>query len=266
MLATPTQDGWNLARYIVDSFWALEQKVDGRRRMVEVGEGQLVGRNRTGEPADLPRDVAAAFERLRDLPERVVFDGELLDGKLWLFDLPAVPGVRTGSYVERRATLASVVDNLVEGDAVEVLPVAFGEEAKQRLAAEVIRQGGEGFVAKHIESIYEPGKRGRRWVKVKLTADVDCVVTAVSPTGKDNMVVALWDGDRLVEVGEVTRLAGDGAHVKAGDVVAVQVLYATVDNRLYQPTRPRIRTDKRPEECTIDQLDTVRVNKEIVRL
>jgi hypothetical protein len=49
-----------------------------------------------------------------------------------------------------------------------------------------------------------------------------------------------------------------------GDVVTVILLYSTDDNRLYQPTMPKIRLDKAPEECGWDQLDLCRTNKNTV--
>lgn len=269
MLAERELAGWDLARFVRDPFWALDQKGDGERRLVVAGKGELLSLNRDGIPAStrLSPAIAAELNRFRGLTVPIVFDGELIGDTFWLFDLPIAPGLTVNDeYRVRRTALNSIVATL-DSPVVRILPVAWDEDAKQRLVDAVVEAGGEGFVAKHIQSIYEPGLRGRRWVKVKLTKDVDCVVTAISPTGKENMVVVMYDADgKEVEVGEVTRLAGDGAKVKVGDVIAVKLLYATVDNRLFQPTLPRIRTDKRPEECTIDQLDTVRVNKEIVRL
>ena len=52
--------------------------------------------------------------------------------------------------------------------------------------------------------------------------------------------------------------------VKAGDVVEVQILYVSDDDRLYQPTRPRLRDDKTATECTWDQLEPNKTDKTLI--
>jgi hypothetical protein len=120
----------------------------------------------------------------------------------------------------------------------------------------LLENGAEGVMFNRLQASYEFGRRSFSLLKVKFIKDVDCVVTALNLDSKANMQLAVYDGDELRIIGECTALAGDGARVKPGDVVTVQYLYALDPSapRLYQPTRPRIRTDKSPRECVLDQI------------
>lgn len=44
----------------------------------------------------------------------------------------------------------------------------------------------------------------------------------------------------------------------------MRVVYVSDDDRLIQPTLPTLRDDKRPDECTIDQMATARTNKNLL--
>lgn len=125
----------------------------------------------------------------------------------------------------------------------------------------------EGLIAKRRNSTYHAGRRPE-WVKLKVTHHASCVVTGWEE-GKGHrkgrigaLLLSLWDGDHLVEVGKAgTGLTDDVlAHylplVRAGEPFVVEVEYANVtdDGRLRFPSHKGLRTDVQPDQCTIDQL------------
>lgn len=268
MLAHPT----DLERERLQSFlgpeWYLQQKLDGTRLLIATdGAGEVSCFNRSGLATFGPSDVEAAMAKV---PFPMALDGEVVGGKLVVFDAPLIANAVTADMPlrDRLAALERIVPALA-------LPLTVARTARDVLEKEAmladVRDGdGEGWVAKRVLSTYvegEPGRATRSWRKLKRYKDVDCIVEYLgSPdtNDKQNLGLALYDDGELVNVGECTRLAGTGWAAKPGSVVSVQILYATDDNRLYQPTRPRVRDDKRREDCTIDQLDYLRTNKRLV--
>jgi hypothetical protein len=117
-----------------------------------------------------------------------------------------------------------------------------------------MKDGGfEGVIFRRLDAGYIQ-KRSSNLLKYKFRHDADCVVTALGTKGKANMALGLMSCGSLVDVGECSALTGDQHRIRVGDVVTVTYLYASSDRRLVQPTKPRLRRDKDPADCTIDQL------------
>ncbi|MEX2623571.1 MAG: non-homologous end-joining DNA ligase [Acidimicrobiia bacterium] len=189
---------------------------------------------------------------------------------------------------ERRSLLGEVV---VVDDRVQVSPairedgVALFEAAKT--------QGLEGIMAKRLSSLYHPGARSREWLKVKTKFDLDAVVVGwTHGTGNrqgtiGSLALALYDGDDLVYIGNV----GTGLNQRSLDdalrklqaldevpppftsqviksrpelrkarwvapalVATVEYRQLTQAKRLRAPSFLGFRDDKKPQDCTVDQL------------
>ncbi|MDD1668528.1 MAG: non-homologous end-joining DNA ligase [Methanomicrobiales archaeon] len=157
----------------------------------------------------------------------------------------------------------------------------------ERYYAEAVRRGLEGIMAKRLGSTYEPGVRSDSWLKVKATRTCDCVVFGYTKGGGARagtfgaLVLGLCDRGKGVYIGRVgtgfdeaalEEILATLAPMKAeaptlqgaekGEIVwvrprmVVEVAYHSVtrDGRLRMPRLVRIRTDKRPGDCTPDQL------------
>ena len=176
---------WPTRRPEPDDEWAYEVKWDGYRivAFVEGGVVRLQTRNRLDATEDFPtvQGLAAAVGSLD-----VVFDGEIValddDGRpsfgalqqrghrptnvlYVIFDVLEVAGTMTFAlpYVERRRLLDQL--DIGSGAAWQVPAYTVGQ-GDVMLAA--TRDAGlEGLVAKRLDSIYEPGKRSRSWLKLK---------------------------------------------------------------------------------------------------
>lgn len=105
-------------RYIKDINYGISQKLDGRRSLIRVTDGTLVGYNRQG---DL-RSVSSSVSYLKSLQGTWIFDGEEVDRRYYVFDILQTP---TTNMVElplsvRLASLIQLADNLPE---LQIVPV-----------------------------------------------------------------------------------------------------------------------------------------------
>lgn len=134
--------------------------------------------------------------------------------------------------------------------------------AKRALMQRVERMGGEGIVLKLKTGKYRPGARSRDQLKVKFRKTCDCVVTARNQGRQANAVLAVYDAAGVLrQVGKCSMIGKPDA--QPGDVVEVAYLYATDAQQLYQPSLVRLRPDKAPRDCLLDQL--VPVNKRVLK-
>ncbi len=154
--------------------------------------------------------------------------------------------------------------------------------AARRFFERALAAGHEGVMAKDLRSPYEPGGRGKRWLKLKAAETVDCVVVAADRgSGRrtgwlSNYHLAVRDGDGFADVGKTfkgftdaqftamtERLRGlatgdDGYTVGVRPEVVVEVAYNEIQK---SPTYPsglalrfaritRVRDDKGPSQAT----------------
>jgi len=89
-----------------------------------------------------------------------------------------------------------------------VFRASAADDLEQLFTASQAR-GNEGLMIKHLASTYNPGKRGKSWLKMKRElATLDVVVTAVEyGHGKrigvlSDYTFAVWNGDKLVNIGK----------------------------------------------------------------
>jgi len=246
--------------------WAFEIKYDGMRLVAEVDgpAGTVVVRTTN----DI--DATARFPEVLGLaeaiaPHRAVLDGELvaLDEKgrprfgllmgrsqrgkddepavpisFVLFDLLHLDGSDTIGlpYADRRKLLEQVVE---AGPTWEIAPVHLGEGQDLLDVAE--QQGLEGIVAKRLGSHYEPGKRTRQWIKVKVRREQELVVGGwlEGKEGRSGRLGSLLVG---YHEGDVLRYAGRvGTGFKAEELERLEGLLVdlAVDGSPFDPPPPR---------------------------
>jgi ATP-dependent DNA ligase len=251
----PSTIGINeLDLYLKDDSWALSEKYDGVRLLVETFKNRgVTAYSRNGVERDFPGDPSI----LTDLKPGWIFDGEYIDGEYVVFDCLKTPrGSICGQpFHERyRKIWLPLKDRSEEGALLLRAPLSIGEQQKRRTLEQVRAAGGEGIVLSKLTAPYEKG-RTKALRKFKFVSEVDCVITARGVGGKNNFELSLYDEGLRVPVGKVSALTGDGPKAKVGDVVTVQCLYVTASNKLYQPVKPKLRFDKTATQCTFDQLD-----------
>ncbi|MCW4001445.1 MAG: non-homologous end-joining DNA ligase [Candidatus Bathyarchaeota archaeon] len=177
-------------------------------------------------------------------------------------------------------------ESLREGP--HVLLSDYIEEKGEAYYRLVLERGLEGIMAKCKDSAYEEGLRTGSWLKIKMLKTCDCVIFGYTQGGNVRaetfgaLLLGLYDaGGQPVYVGKVGTgfseqtlrlLVGKFEKIKttqapfkseSGDVVTwleprlvCEIVYQVVtrDGRLRMPRFKRLREDKPPQQCTIDQL------------
>ena len=210
----------------------------------------------------------------------IVFDILEKDGK----PLTKLP------LIERKTILK---DSLKEGS--NVLLCDFSEEKGETYFQLVLEKGLEWVLAKKKKSQYEEGWRTGSWLKIKKLKTCDCVIFGYTKGNEDRaatfgaLLLGVYDNGKPVYLGKVgtgftqqmisllidrfTKIKTDTAPFKpeAGDSVTwlepklvCEVAYqvATRDLRLRMARFKRIRDDKPPEQCTLNQI--IEVKKTII--
>ena len=266
----------SLEAFINDDEWVMEQKLDGHRLL-------LMSPGRDAAPTALTRNGTVYTRRLPDAIQKFrfpegewVIDGELVGDTFYAFDLPQAPGlvgedatIPSPLYV-RRAMLEALLDNIEHP--FKIVPQARTPQEKIQLAEVSLARNYEGLVLKRKTSAYASGGRTPDWLKVKYVVTADCVVLDVRDDGKESIKLGLYGPSgpmtrdiRLHEVGRASLIGKEkNGVINRGDVVEVRYLYAGAGGRLYQPTILRKRTDKRPAECTTQQMKFV--NKDVLEV
>ena len=214
--------------------------------------------------------AASRVERLaKETPARFVAFDVLARDKKVLLELP---------YLERRAALEAI-------EGIEVIPMVRTAKKAERWLHEA-----EGVIAKEVECPYQPGER-RGMVKIKRVRTIDCVVMGWRPGKAEGTVGAIIlglydDAGKLREIGHSSgftakrkrelvkelepyetgrRGSGEPSRWTHGRdlewvelrpelVVEITFDHAS-DGRIRHGTKVlRWRDDKKPRECTIDQL------------
>jgi DNA ligase 1 len=321
MLATPVADADEVMRRVGEEAW-IEDKYDGIRAQLHLDGGapRLFSRDLNEIGGAFPEVVSAAA----GIDHRLVIDGELVPYRsgsvldfaslqtrlgrvdpsprlleqvpvvLVAFDLLHLDGrdLLETPLRERRAALEAL--RLPEGSGERFL---YSHLATARSADEVEahfddarERRNEGLMVKDPASVYQPGRRGLGWLKLKKAlATLDCVVVGVEwGHGKRRGVLSDYtfavrgpDGESLLTIGkaytgltdaEIATMTEHFKEITLRDFgryrsVVPEVVVEIAFDRIMRSTRHksgfamrfprivRIRDDKTPTE--IDELATV---------
>jgi bifunctional non-homologous end joining protein LigD len=299
--------------------WTFEPKFDGIRVLsyATPTDVKLMTRNGKDKALQFP-EIVASLKNLAERTKRsLVLDGEivaLIDGNPARFqELQSRIQVKESHIIERLSisTPAALIlfDILMDGG--DVLLHAPWSERRARLVKRVgkyvstplritdsiegdgkkmlekaRREGWEGIIAKRIDSPYEPGRRSRNWLKLKIEFSEEFVVGGYTePRNSREHIGALllgyFDKDRFIYVGhtgggftrqgleemyrrlkplerktspfEETAKTNEKAHwVRPQVVVEVKFSEWTADRRLRQPIFLGVRDDKNAKDVGVE--------------
>jgi len=285
LAATGTQEILKSEEYIfepkLDGYRALCQKKAGRLRFIsrnnrditlefpELSFGDLIKADCTldGEIVIYDEKGNPSFSLMQRrkhhnrLATYIAFDILELEGR----DLKRLP------LLTRKQMLADVIE---EGRNLQLMPSTNDGEGLWKV---VTSTDLEGVMAKRKDSPYVTG-RSHDWLKIKREKTVDCVIvgymTKIRKIG--SLALGLYDNGTLTYVGQVGTgfreslldelakeliassngvvLPKNVQPVVPNKVCEVRYLAYTRDHRLRAPVFLRIREDKLPEECTVDQV------------
>ncbi|MGH2950509.1 MAG: ATP-dependent DNA ligase, partial [Solirubrobacterales bacterium] len=235
----------------------------------------------------------ALQNRLHPAESRVRMLAEQTPALLRAFDVLAVDDEELLGlpFADRRDRLEALVSGLEGGKKTVAGSIELTPLAARAAEATSWLEGGEGVIAKQLDAPYRPGER-KGMVKVKRLRTADCVVVGWRP-GKEegtvgSLILGLHDGDQLRVVGhtsgfrakEKRELVGRLAPYETGErgsadpsrwaagrdlewiglrpELVVEVSFDPVSSgRIRHGTKVlRWREDKKPKDCTFDQLDS----------
>jgi DNA ligase D-like protein (predicted ligase)/DNA ligase D-like protein (predicted 3'-phosphoesterase) len=262
---------------LLTSFPELEELKQQPKGLVLDGEIVILNNGKVNFQALLERSTAFPAEIARQAATNpaayIVFDILEKDSKK-LLDLP---------LLERKKILTETLK-----ETPHILVADYIEEKGETYYRAVMEKGLEGVMAKRKNSKYELGMRTGAWQKIKKIKTCDCVIFGYTTgtgarkktfgallagvydkTGKPvytGKVGTGFSADTLKSVlAEFEKIKTDTAPfdlgipgkivwLKPSLVCEVGYQVVTADGRLRMPRFLRLRTDKKPQDCTIDQL------------
>jgi len=227
----------DIEQYIMNPAYLAQEKLDGKRIMVEVNFGKVTASNRRSWKVGIPQDIEEELSKFEDC----VLDGELVGGVYYVFDCLSHNGedLRTDSYLNRFNTLVEKVigDRMLYQ--VDIVTTAYGTNEKRKLVQSMEHK--EGVVFKELSAPHTVGRpnSGGSQFKCKFWSSATCVVSAVnnavgSTKTKRSVAVAVDSPEGFVQVGNVT-VPPNYEMPNEGDLVEVKYLYAYKAGSLYQP-------------------------------
>jgi DNA ligase-1 len=247
-------------------------------------EGEVVALDTAGFPIAF-QHLMRRFKRTRAVAEA----SQRIPLTLYLFDVLYLNGesLINQPYVQRRQIL---MDN-TGGIALSKQIITDKAAQAEGFLKEAIDAGHEGLMAKKIDSPYQPGRRGKKWLKIKTILEpLDLVITAAEygygrrkgwlsdyylasrdpRTGEFLDVGKTFKGLTDAEIIELTqRLKADAVEQDGHRVVVIpKIVVEVAYNEIQQSPKyisqmalrfariTRIRDDKAPEQT--DSIDRVR--------
>jgi len=235
-------------RFIDTDNWGAQEKMNGKRILLKVGGGQVIGSNRRGLECPIPEAVARTF----GVSKHLVLDGELVGEKYHAFDL-LEEGNEDGTVADLTKDGASLRHERLMlacapyvGTALGVVPLVTGRKDKAALVERFRKGRKEGIVFKKLGAAYQPGRIETLFkaiaVKCKFYSEGTFLVIAWND--KSSVQIAALEDGRTVTVGNVTvpekyvaqinEAMGHDA-VRKRVLIRVRYLYATPARILYQP-------------------------------
>ena len=192
----------------------------------------------------------------------------------YCFDIMKGPNNIACTPFRERARVATDIANKLQemGAPINMTKAACGDH-KQEFFEQIMEDGGEGVVFKHLDGFYRRGKRPHCQYKLKKFSTVDCFITGYIPGEHGNtglvgaLCVSVIHPTRGgVEIGAVSgftmelrkQMSCPDGSLKAeyyNRVVECRYQELTKTHRMRHATLFRWRLDKNLEGCTWDQME-----------
>lgn len=239
MLPSPISQE-DLATYILDAQWGMQQKYDGENRTLFIDKEGVKAGNRRGQEVT-PNPVFCDHDLDTSLGRTILY-GEDLGDIFVAFDALMINGMSLEDQPlkNRHTALSEMID---ESDWLKIAPLAVGAAAKKMMIASIENDNLEGVVFKRLRSVYQNG-RSTEHLKFKFKESSTFFVEAHDPGGKRSVQLSLPDPSTKEHVllGNVT-IPVNYEMPTVGALVEVSYMYRYDNGALEQPVYKGERTD-----------------------
>ena len=234
-----------------DRHHVMQEKHDGRRLMIQKQGCTITGINKLGVLTGFPAVVADEFQ-VGEMD--FIIDGEIVGEQYHAFDLLELDGkdLRGRTYKDRYLDLMNLLASFNHRH-ISLVESASLPRQKRELFERIKEGGREGVVFKRNDAMYTVGRPsyGGAQLKFKFQETASFIVSKVN--GKRSVSLTLFDGDRVVPVGNVT-IPPNHEVPQVGAISEVRYLYAHRGGSIFQPVYLGVRDDIPAEECVLRQL------------
>ncbi len=235
-----------------DDAWCLQEKLDGRRVLIEKSGDKVVVVNRRGLVTGLPICILGDVHRLTS---DFALDGECVGDRFHVFDLLTLDGedLRPQRLDQRLVALMNLLFS-AQCPCLPLVGTKFKAPDKRRRFEEIKTTNGEGVVFKRLDAPYTPSRpsSGGTALKHKFTATLSAVVSLAN--AQRSVAMRLHGPKGWQPAGNVT-IPANHRVPRAGDVIEVRYLYAFRESGvLFQPVYLGVRTDITQDDCVVSQL------------
>jgi ATP-dependent DNA ligase len=242
-----------LVRLIHDDNFGMQEKHNGERRTICKEGDRIRSWNREGvEGKGLPASITGLLRR--HPMATMVLDVEVVKEKAFVIDVLVLDGQQLfdKEYSIREAKMHETFDGYQRSR--NIIPVYTARTTKEKLDLflRCKRTKCEGVCLKDMTASFKQGRSGQHF-KFKFWKELDAVVIGNSVKGHDSVEIGVYDGKQLKRIAACTKKKQ--YPVKPGDVITVEYLYGTGNRNIVQLTMVRKRSDKKPCQCTIDQIE-----------
>jgi|SRR5271165_1298721 len=247
-------------RYLADPSYAAEEKHNGERRIICREGNRLRIYNREGEISQRGLPVHIINAILKHSLNSFIIDVEWVKAKnkIYILDVYTlgITHLIGLPYKQRKNEAHKVFDSQPY---MEVVRAVTGQREKTELVLHLMKTKSEGVCFKKLDAPFRQG-RSDQHKKFKFWKSLEAIVMGPNKEGHNSVEVGVYDNGVLRRICGVS-LNGKPC-VKIGNIVEIEYLYGTSTYEVVQPNLVRIRTDKRPLDCTINQ---IQMNKNFVR-
>ena len=241
-----------IQQYIDDPAWIGQEKENGNRvGVTQEKGGEVYGANKLGLRIGIPQVVIDSVKGLKCSDIKI--DGEMIGEKYKVYNLFRHDGLdyRKTKYRARINLVMKLIGN--GKGALSVTKTAFTKAEKQALYDWLKANDREGMVFKLADSIHTDGRprKGGDHLKCKFWSDPTSVYV-YEHNDKDSVKVAVFDGKKMVPMGNVT------CHKKYGKPPVgsvIHIIYLYAQDSFVQPKYfGEIRDDQDKYDCRIEQV------------
>lgn len=247
MLLTPIEMD-ELEFYLQNPQWLMQEKLDGKRIVVQVKDGQVIASNRKTLIVGIPQEIEKELATLNNC----ILDGELVGTTYYVFDITSNNDIDFDfvGCLDRYLQLTQLPFGNMKS--VKLVSCATTEADKRSLHSKLLHK--EGVVLKKIDSVYKAGK-GETQLKCKFWSDTTVLVEKVN--GKRSVSIAIASQNHHINVGNVT-IPPNYDIPAEGKFIDVKYLYAYPNGCLYQP----IYRGERDDKDVADDIQTLKYKSE----